>query len=158
MRRLTRLHASGRASDLDLAPDEAWARLVAAGPDRHWYVDAVPFVVRGALDRAVGGAGRGWPVPDHGHLRVGDRAGFWEVRVADPRARRLVLEAAVRAPGTVRLTSRVLPRIPGGSTLRQTISFEPGGLVGSAYLLVDLPARELVAELAHRDTVAEVAR
>ena len=32
MRRLTRLHASGRASDLDLAPDEAWARLVAAGP------------------------------------------------------------------------------------------------------------------------------
>ena len=80
------------------------------------------------------------------------------LRVADPRARRLVLEAAVRAPGTVRLTSRVLPRIPGGSTLRQTISFEPGGLVGSAYLLVDLPARELVAELAHRDTVAEVAR
>jgi len=158
MRRLTRLHASGRASDLSGPADEIWSRLAAAGPGSRWYVDAPPFVVRGALDRAVGGGGRRWPVPDRDVLETGDRAGFWEVRLADPERRRLVLEAVVRAPGTVRLTSTVLPRTPAGSVLRQTVSFEPGGLLGTAYLLVDLPARELVAELAHRHTVGEVDR
>ncbi|WP_395690583.1 DUF2867 domain-containing protein [Nocardioides sp.] len=158
MRRLTRLHASGRASDLGLPADVAWARLTAAGSGRHWYVDAVPFVVRGAVDRAVGGEGRRWPAPDRTALEAGDRAGFWEVRVADPQERRLVLEAAVRAPGRVRLTSRVLPRVPDGCTLRQTVTVEPDGLLGSAYLLVDLPARELVVELAHQRTVTEVGR
>ncbi|WP_395659262.1 DUF2867 domain-containing protein [Nocardioides sp.] len=158
MRRLTRLHASGRATDLPLPADVVWSRLVAAGTGSRWYVDAPPFVVRGALDRAVGGGGRRWPVPDRERLETGDRAGFWEVRSVDPHGRRMVLEAAVRAPGTVRLSSTVLPRTPTGCVLRQTISFEPGGLVGSAYLLVDLPAREVVAELAHRHAVAEVQR
>ena len=158
MRRLTRLHASGRASDLPRAADEVWARLIAAGPGPRWYVDASPFVVRGALDRAVGGAGRRWPVPDRDLLETGDRAGFWEVRTVDPARRRLVLEAAVRVPGIVRLTASVLPRTTAGCVLRQTISVESGGLLATAYLLADLPARELVLELAHRQAVAEVSR
>lgn len=157
MRRLTRLQTSGRASDLPRSADEVWAALVAAGPGSRWYVDAAPFVVRGALDRVVGGGGRRWPVPDRDRLAPGDRAGFWEVRTLDTTLRRLVLAAVVRAPGTVLLTSSVLPA-PTGCELRQSVSFEPDGLLGTAYLLADLPAREVVVELAHRRAVAAAAR
>lgn len=157
MRRLTRLRSSARAGALPRPAGEVWARVAAAGPGPHWYVDAAPFVVRGALDRLLGGDGRRWPVPDRGLLEPGDRAGFWEVVEVDHAARRLVLVAAVRAPGTVRFTSVVLAS-HRGCELRQTVTFEPEGAAGAAYLLVDLPARELVVELAHRRTVAEVLR
>ena len=55
----------------------------------------------------------------------------------------------------MRLTSLVLAS-HRGCELRQTVTFDPDGAVGAAYLVVDLPARELVIELTHRHTVAEV--
>ncbi len=44
------LRTSGRRSTSARSADEAWAVLAGAGPGRHWYVDAAPFVVRGALE------------------------------------------------------------------------------------------------------------
>ena len=38
------------------------------------------------------------------------------------------------------------------------MTFEPGGLAGQLYMLIDLPARELVAELVHRAVLAELDR
>ena len=63
MRRRTSLHTSGRRTDLDLPASDVW-RIVASGLERpQWYVDAAPFVVRGALDQALGGKGRRWRPP-----------------------------------------------------------------------------------------------
>ena len=59
---------------------------------------------------------------------------------------RLVLEAAVRAPGRVLLELRV-DRHPAGCTVDLAITFEPDGLLGTAYLLTDVPAREAVTAL-----------
>lgn len=155
MRRRTSLTTSTRTSHLDLPADDLWATVTAAGGRGRWYTEAAPFVVRGSLDRLLGGAGRAWPVPLHDLLVAGDRAGFWEVRAADERTRVLELVAAVRAPGSVVLTTSVVPSLHG-SSLRQTVAFAPSGLLGAAYLLLDLPARELVIELAHRATVTAV--
>jgi Protein of unknown function (DUF2867)/Polyketide cyclase / dehydrase and lipid transport len=155
MERRTSLRTSTRSSHLDLPADRAWPAVTAAGGRGRWYTEAPPFVVRGAIDRLLGGAGRRWPVPTADRLADGDRAGFWEVREADDRTRVLRLEAAVRAPGTVVLTTTVAPAIHG-CTLTQAVSFAPSGLLGTAYLLADLPARELVVELAHRTAVEEV--
>ncbi|WP_158604506.1 DUF2867 domain-containing protein [Nocardioides mangrovicus] len=55
----------------------------------------------------------------------------------------------------MRLTTKVLPR-GEGTTLVQTVSFRPRGLLGTAYLLADLPAREVVIELVHRRTLREL--
>jgi hypothetical protein len=153
------LHSSRRVSTVPLGPDEVWAVVAGAGPGRHWYVDAAPFVVRGAIDRAVLGGGRRWPVPDGPLLRAGDRAGFWVVRAAGdrPRGHRLVLEAAVRAPGTVTLTVLLTARDEGTEVDLQ-VRFDPAGLLGTAYLLADLPAREAVVELTHRRLVGDVTR
>ena len=133
-----------------------WAVVAGAEPGPHWYVDALPFVVRGGLDRAFGGEGRRWPVPAHEVLRAGDTAGFW--RVIRAQRRTLELEAAVRAPGQVTLETAVLAGGPGRCRVRQRVTFEPDGLAGQLYMLVDLPAREVVVELAHRALLAEIAR
>ena len=77
-------------------------------------------MVRGALDRLVGGAGRRWPAPDRDLLRAGDEVGFWRVTGADEG--RLDLEAAVRAPGRVTLTTTVTAEGPG-TRLDQRVSF-----------------------------------
>ena len=130
-----------------LPPETAWG-VVASGEDAsQWYVDAAPYAFRGALDRLVGGAGRRWPVPGHRFLAEGDRAGFWRVREVSHERRRLVLDAAVRAPGRVLVTTEVAPA-DGGARVTQTTSFTPRGVLGRAYLVADLPARGAVAELA----------
>ena len=152
------LRTSRRAAVLAAAPDAAWRVVAGAGPGRHWYVDAAPFVFRGAIDRALLGRGRRWPVPDVPLLRAGDRAGFWEVRAAGsrPGGHRLVLEAAVRAPGRVRLTVLVTA-VGDGCEVDLAVRFDPDGVLGAAYLVTDLAARQVLTELVHRRLVAEVA-
>lgn len=151
------LTASRRVRTSSRSADEAWAVLAGAGRGRHWYVDAAPFVVRGALDRLVLGGGRRWPVPEAPLLRAGDRAGFWHVRAAGPTStgHRLVLEADVRAPGTVLLTLLV-DRRTEGCEVDLTIRFEPRGVLGTTYLLADLGAREAVTELTDRRLGADL--
>ena len=153
--RRTSLTTSTRSTQVALAAEEAWERLVAAGGLRRWYADAAPFVLRGAVDRLLGGAGRRWPVPQRRLLEQGDRAGFWVVTACDHTRHRLVLEAQARAPGTVLLEGRVTAE-PGGCRLAQSVTFEPRGLLGAGYLLADLPAREVVVALAHRAALERV--
>lgn len=134
-----------------------------AGGRARWYVDAGPFVFRGAVDRLLLGGGRRWPVPDGPVLRTGDRAGFWEVVEAAPGRPdahddfSLVLDAAVRAPGRVTMRTRVGAE-GTGSRVDQSVTFLPGGVLGAAYLLTDLPARETLLELVHRRVLADLVR
>jgi len=139
--------SSSRSTLVDPGPDTVWAVVACGRPGARWYADSAPFVVRGALDRLVGGAGRRWPGPDRDLLRAGDEVGFWRVTGADEG--RLVLEAAVRAPGRVTLTTTVTAE-GTRSRLDQRVSFRPDGLLGAAYLFADLPAREAVIGLVHR--------
>ena len=146
MHRTRTLTSTTRSAVVTARPEDVWG-VVASGEDvTQWYVDAAPYAVRGALDRLVGGAGRRWDPPGRRFLSEGDRAGFWRVREVSHERRRLVLDAAVRAPGRVLVTTEVAPA-DGGARVTQTTSFTPSGLVGRAYLVADLPARAAVAEL-----------
>jgi len=144
-----------RAATVAQTADEVWAAVVAAGSGGHWYVDAFPWKFRGGLDRLTGGEGRRWPVPSKGRLEAGDHAGFWEVLEVDDVRRRLVLEAKVRAPGRVRITTDVVPATTGARIV-QTTRLDPAGVPGWAYLLVDLPAREVVSEWSLLHLLTEV--
>ena len=55
----------------------------------------------------------------------------------------------MRAPGTVRLAAGVTPYDGegGGSLVALAVTFDPRGLLGHAYRLADLPAREVVVEM-----------
>jgi hypothetical protein len=150
------LSGTSRSSELEVPAGAAW-RVAANGRDRpQWYVDAGPLVARGWIDRALGGIGRPWRPPGTPVLSTGDRAGFWEVAEADHEAHRLVLRAAVRAPGEVRLSTVVTPLAEDRCRIAQRVTFTPDGLLGHAYLVADLPARELLLELVHRRLVADV--
>ncbi|MXG89749.1 DUF2867 domain-containing protein [Nocardioides flavescens] len=153
MHRRLRLHRSTRASTLLREPDDVWVRLTAAGLGPHWYVDAAPLVVRGLIDRAVGGEGRRWPVPEREQLETGDQVGFWRVTQAEKHTLELV--ADVRSPGRVVLTTAVTPT-DDGCRVTQDVAFEPDGLVGQLYMLTDIAARETVIELIHRRLLAEL--
>jgi hypothetical protein len=155
MRRRSSLLTSARSTRLGVAPGAAWGALVSTRAGRHWYADAPPLVLRQSLDRLVGGPPAA-PLPRHPELTTGDRAGLWWVAEADPVCRRLVLEARVRAPGLVVLTTTVLSTPRSGCEVRQAVSFAPAGVAGIAYLLSDLPVRELAAEWLHRQAVADV--
>ncbi len=156
MRRRTTLHTSGRRTELDIPASAAW-RIVASGRDRpQWYVDAGPFVLRGAVDRLAGGEGRRWRPPGTPVLSTGDTAGFWRVLEADHDAHRLVLEADVRAPGRVLLRTTVEPLGETRCRLSQLVRLEPHGWLGRGYLAADLPAREVLVELTHRRLLADV--
>lgn len=161
MRRRSSLTSTSRESHLSRPAEAVWAVVASGRRGRQWYVDAAPFVLRGALDRVAGGAGRRWEPPGRPLLETGDRVGFWHVTEADHATRRLVLTAEVRAPGAVTLVTDVLPDPagsggPGGSVLRQRVRFRPSGPVGTAYLLADLPARAALLELTHRRVLADL--
>lgn len=155
MPRRTRLLSSTRATVVDRPLSEVRAVVAGGRAGRHWYVDALPFVVRGGIDRAVGGAGRRWPPPDTELLAAGDRVGFWHVVTSSPAE--LLLRADVRAPGVVELRTR-LRAAGSGTEVEQTVTFDPRGWWGTAYLLADLPAREAVIELTHRRLLRELRR
>ena len=138
--------------------EDVWRVAASGACGRHWYVDAAPFVFRGGVNRLVGGRGRRWDPPGTPLLAAGDRAGFWSVVAAAhaEHERRLVLEAVVRAPGTVRLTTEAWALSPTQTRLVQTVHFAPRGPLGAAYLLADLPAREAVIELTHRRLLSDL--
>ena len=161
------LHASTRSSEVALPVESAWAVVASGRRGPRWYVEAAPFVLRGAIDRLVGGAGRAWDPPGTPLLAAGDTAGFWRVLEAGDRTGeeaydggrcRLLLEAAVRAPGRVLLEAGVAPLGPDRCLVDLRISFEPHGVLGRAYLLADLPAREAVVDLAHRRLLDDLRR
>ncbi len=149
MRRARTLHATRRSSVVALDPATTWDVVASGESGPQWYVDAAPFAFRRVVDRLALGPGHKQAPPGRARLAQGDRVGFWTVLDADHRARRLLLEARVRAPGRVTLEVTVTPDSEGseGSEVAMSIELAPRGLLGRAYLLADLPAREAVAEL-----------
>ncbi len=159
MRAFPTLHRSTRSTALDRPAGEVWAAAAAGRPDRDgdaWYVDNAAFAFRGGLDRLTLGRGRRWPLPDHDLLEVGDHAGFWDVTEADHERRRLAMTARVRAPGTVLMEVSTAETGDASCVLSLAISFAPRGLLGTAYVVTDLPAREVVIELTHRRLLEQV--
>ncbi len=148
MRRRSRITSSSRTSVVHLPVADVRAVVASGRRGPQWYADALPLVARGGIDRLLGGAGRRWPAPDRELLEPGDRVAFWTVTRST--ADELVLRAEVRAPGEVVLTTRLTPVDARRTRVEQTVALHPSGLLGAAYLVADLPAREAVIELTHR--------
>ncbi|TIC80215.1 DUF2867 domain-containing protein [Nocardioides sp. GY 10127] len=160
-RRDRTLLTSSRATRFPATPAAAFRTLASARPGPHWYADALPLRFRALLDVLLGGAGAAGEPSGRALLREGELVGFWRVLSCGrgPDGHRLLLEAEVRAPGRVRLETLVRPAGRGrdaGAVVSQEVRFDPAGLLGAAYLVADLPAREALVELVHRRALAEV--
>jgi uncharacterized protein YbjT (DUF2867 family) len=113
------------------------------GGQRGWlYLDWL-WVLRGALDRAVGGVGfrRGRRHPDK--LRVGEALDFWRVEALEP-GRLLRLRAEMKVPGAAWLELEARPLRHAQTMLVQTAIFAPKGFLGLVYWYVLYPFHALL--------------
>ena len=113
------------------SPQAVFRAFSGVGGERGWPAWEWAWIVRGALDRLVGGPGlrRGRRHPDM--IFTGEALDFWRVEAAEP-PRLLRLRAEMRLPGRAWLQWEALPE-KGGTRLVQTALFAPSGLLGAAY-------------------------
>ncbi len=100
------------------------------------------WVVRGALDRLVGGPGMRRGARDL-PLRPGSRLDYWRVAAITP-GTSLTLRAEMVLPGVATLSWSVEAGAHGSTRLRQQARFVPRGLAGRAYWLAVAPFHRLV--------------
>jgi hypothetical protein len=120
----------------------AFVQIERIGGDTGWYAFNWLWRVRGFLDLLFGGVGmrRGRPSPST--LRVGDTVDFWRVEAIVP-DRLLRLAAQMKLPGRAWLEFEVTSS-GSSSTIRQTATFDPVGLLGRAYWYALYPVHQLV--------------
>jgi len=147
-----------RVVPLTAPREEVLSRIWSIGGDTGWPSMNWAWGLRGLLDKLMGGIGirRGRRHPED--LRTGDALDFWRVLLADREKGRLILYAEMKLPGEAWLEFAIEERSAVGTTLRQTATFRPQGLLGRLYWLAVLPfhwllfprmARNLAAGLRH---------
>lgn len=129
--RLGKRFVDSRTADVDVGPEQAFAPIRCIGGERGWYAMNWLWQLRGFVDLLVGGVGVRRGRPSSTELQVGDALDFWRVESLEP-GRRLRLRAEMKLPGRAWLEFEVVPRA-GGSTIRQTATFDAHGLLGWAY-------------------------
>jgi uncharacterized protein YbjT (DUF2867 family) len=120
-----------RSRVVPVEPARAWPVVEGLGGDAGWYSWRWAWVVRGVLDRLVGGVGLRRGRRDPTRLRIGDAVDWWRVEEIVPESL-LRLRAEMRVPGRAWLEFRVTPH-PAGCRLTQRAVFYPRGLLGHLY-------------------------
>ncbi|MFD6419281.1 SDR family oxidoreductase [Streptomyces sp. NPDC060194] len=126
------LYTDRRARRVEASKDSLWQVVEGIGGENGWYSFPLAWVVRGWLDRLVGGVGLRRGRRDAKRLRVGDSLDFWRVEEID-RGRLLRLRAEMRVPGLAWLEMYVGEDRQGRTVYRQRALFHPRGLWGHAY-------------------------
>jgi len=139
-----RMRVDSRTTGVDAPPAQAFGPIRRIGGAAGWYFGSWLWSVRGHLDRVVGGVGMARGRRDAEQCVVGDIIDGWTVDACEP-DRRLRLSADLRLPGRGWLEFEVMP-LDGGrrSTIRQTATFDPHGILGRAYWFAVLPIHALL--------------
>lgn len=133
-----------RTLAVNVPPSQAFAPVRRIGGATGWYFGNVLWTVRGWLDRWLGGVGMGRGRRDRDACAVGDAIDGWTVEAYEP-DRRLRLAADFKLPGRGWLEFEVTP-LDGGrrSSIRQTATFDPRGILGRLYWYAMLPIHHLM--------------
>jgi uncharacterized protein YbjT (DUF2867 family) len=128
---------------LDAQPEEVWKPIVRIGGPTGWYAANALWVLRGAMDRLVGGTGLRRGRRDPVRLHSGDAVDFFRVlEVEEPS--HLYLLAEMKFPGEASLEFK-LNLIKDGRTELQLVSrYIPRGISGLLYWYVFYPFHQWV--------------
>lgn len=129
---------------LNVAADQtrAFAPIQRIGGATGWYYANWFWRIRGRLDALRGGVGLRRGRRDAFSLAAGDTLDFWRVERFEA-DRLLTLQAEMRVPGRLWLQFEVDVH-PQGSTVRQTVMFDPAGIVGLSYWYALYPIHQVV--------------
>jgi uncharacterized protein YbjT (DUF2867 family)/uncharacterized protein YndB with AHSA1/START domain len=128
---------------VDLPPEMVFRSYTGLGGDRGWLYLNWTWVVRGWIDKLVGGVGlrRGRRHPDE--IRVGESLDFWRVEEIEPN-QKIRLRAEMKVPGKAWLEFQSIPK-PGEKTLlTQTAYFAPHGFFGFLYWYILYPIHSFI--------------
>lgn len=117
---------------VNLPPETVFRAYTGLGGERGWLYMNWTWVIRGWIDKLVGGVGlrRGRRHPDE--IRVGESLDFWRVEAVEPN-RLLRLRAEMKVPGRAWLQFQSSPVDNGNTLLTQVAYFAPKGLSGFLY-------------------------
>ena len=122
----------GYRTVIGASPQETWESVTRLGGVHGWYYANFFWLLRGAMDRLLGGVGLRRGRRDPYTLYVGDALDFW--RVLEVKApQRLDLLAEMKLPGEATLTFRLYGLGPGRTEIQLLSRFFPRGLFGLIY-------------------------
>ena len=127
------------------SPERLFGVVSGVGGSRGWYVASELWMLRGMLDKLIGGVGmrRGRRDPDE--VRVGDALDFFRVVSHEPPTL-LRLRAEMKVPGDAWLEWRITES-GGQTTLRQLARFHPQRIAGRLYWWALLPIHKVMFRL-----------
>ncbi|NMM46942.1 SDR family oxidoreductase [Marinigracilibium pacificum] len=128
-----------RSYDFKRPASEVINNFFAIGGGTGWYYGNFLWEIRGLMDKMVGGVGLRRGRRDSSDLKQGDALDFWRVIVADREKGRLLLYAEMKLPGEAWLEFKIKEKNKTESSLLQTATFRPKGLLGRLYWYSVLP-------------------
>lgn len=123
--------------------DEVLENIWSIGGQRGWYYANWLWIVRGVIDKLVGGVGLRRGRTSTKMIFPGDTLDFWRVLVADRDKRRLLLYAEMKLPGEAWLEFKIKDEADP-PVLEQTATFRPLGIFGRLYWFAVLPLHYFV--------------
>jgi len=126
--------------------DNRWEvidKLWSIGGHTGWYYMNWAWVLRGWIDKWIGGVGLRRGRTNAVQLKNGDVLDFWRVLLADKATGRLQLYAEMKLPGEAWLEFECIGQEKQGK-LRQTATFRPKGIFGRFYWYVLYPFHYLI--------------
>jgi uncharacterized protein YbjT (DUF2867 family) len=132
-----------RQALVDVSPDSVFRAYTGLGGDRGWLYMDWAWVVRGWLDKLVGGPGlrRGRRHPDE--INVGESLDFWRVEAIEP-ARLMRLRAEMKVPGNAWLQFESVPNEDGKTLLVVNAFFDVHGVSGLLYWYAMFPFHKFI--------------
>ncbi len=121
------------------SPDQVLETIWSLGGENGWLYMNWCWVLRGAIDRLLGGVGLRRGRTHEKKLKEGDSLDFWRVLLADKANKRLLLYAEMKMPGEAWLEFQIK-----GQALYQTATFRPRGIWGRIYWYALWPFHELI--------------
>jgi hypothetical protein len=133
-----------RVIEVAAPPGRAFLPVRRIGGTSGWYFLNLLWKIRGALDRMAGGVGMSRGRRNQDACAVGDIIDGWTVERFEP-DRVLRLSSDWKLPGRAWLEFEVTPLADGArSSIRQTATFDPRGLLGRAYWYALVPVHALL--------------
>jgi len=126
-----------REVEVDATPADVQRVVRGLGGDRGWYGFEPLWMIRGAMDKVVGGVGlrRGRRHPDE--IAIGEALDFWRVDTIEDDLFRL--HAEMKLPGDAWLEWRTTEVAPGRTHLVQRARYVPRGIFGRLYWWAVVP-------------------
>ncbi len=137
------IYEDKRTLKVGVCSEKVWAVVSRIGGEQGWYHGTWLWVLRGFIDRVVGGVGLRRGRKNSQKIAVGDALDFWRVTGVEEN-QQLSLAAEMKLPGLATLDFKILRLTEQSCELSICARFAPRGLGGIIYWHLLMPLHEYI--------------